>query len=271
MDPRARRRRRAARSASASGMHTITRDTSEEAWAEADRLLEGIDDETIAPGPGRPASSESEGQRGCSPSTSGSARRPGDPPQPVGRRRPGPRRRRHRAGRQPRGGRRPDRGVRRARHRRVRALRPTRTSRRPTGSARACCPVLEKRGLWTNPAPGRRAARRCRSAASGPRHERPRRRRGRQPQATLAHRTRPRCSSPTGWAAPTSWSTSPTTAAELFDWGAPRVTELVEEVASSRRGRRRQPDLQGDLHRAAQGFLDRFPAPGARRRRPRSR
>ena len=49
--------------------------------------------------------------------------RPRDPPQPLGRRRPGPRRRRHRAGRQPRGGRRPDRGVRRARHRRVRALR----------------------------------------------------------------------------------------------------------------------------------------------------
>ena len=29
-------------------MHTITRDTSEEAWAEADRLLAGIDAETIA-------------------------------------------------------------------------------------------------------------------------------------------------------------------------------------------------------------------------------
>ncbi len=28
-------------------MHTITRDTSEEAWAEADRLLEGIDEEAI--------------------------------------------------------------------------------------------------------------------------------------------------------------------------------------------------------------------------------
>ncbi|AXY53346.1 LLM class flavin-dependent oxidoreductase [Rhodococcus ruber] len=28
-------------------MHTITRDTSEEAWREADRLLEGIDDDTI--------------------------------------------------------------------------------------------------------------------------------------------------------------------------------------------------------------------------------
>ena len=30
-------------------MHTITRDTSEEAWAEADRLLEGIDDDDDPP------------------------------------------------------------------------------------------------------------------------------------------------------------------------------------------------------------------------------
>ena len=43
--------------------------------------------------------------------------------QPLGGRRPGPRRCRHGAGRQPRGGRRPDRGVRRARHRRVHPLR----------------------------------------------------------------------------------------------------------------------------------------------------
>ncbi|MGZ4427094.1 MAG: LLM class flavin-dependent oxidoreductase [Nocardioidaceae bacterium] len=44
-------------------MHTITRDTSEEAWAEADRLLAGIDDETIAQVQAGLARSESEGQR----------------------------------------------------------------------------------------------------------------------------------------------------------------------------------------------------------------
>ncbi|MGZ6804008.1 MAG: LLM class flavin-dependent oxidoreductase [Nocardioidaceae bacterium] len=44
-------------------MHTITRDTSEEAWAEADRLLAGIDDETIARVQAGLSRSESEGQR----------------------------------------------------------------------------------------------------------------------------------------------------------------------------------------------------------------
>jgi len=44
-------------------MHTITRDTSEEAWAEADRLLAGIDDETIAKVQDGLRRSESEGQR----------------------------------------------------------------------------------------------------------------------------------------------------------------------------------------------------------------
>ena len=44
-------------------MHTITRDTSEEAWAEADRLLAGIDDDTIAAVQAGLSRSESEGQR----------------------------------------------------------------------------------------------------------------------------------------------------------------------------------------------------------------
>jgi alkanesulfonate monooxygenase len=44
-------------------MHTITRDTSEEAWAEADRLLAGIDDDTIARVQEGLRRSESEGQR----------------------------------------------------------------------------------------------------------------------------------------------------------------------------------------------------------------
>ncbi|RLV51146.1 LLM class flavin-dependent oxidoreductase [Nocardioides mangrovicus] len=43
--------------------HTITRDTSEEAWAEADRLLAGIDEETIAKVQSGLRRSESEGQR----------------------------------------------------------------------------------------------------------------------------------------------------------------------------------------------------------------
>ena len=53
----------------------------------------------------------------------GQPRLPRDPPQPLGRRRPGPGRRRDGARRQPRGGRRPHRAVRRRRHRRVRPLR----------------------------------------------------------------------------------------------------------------------------------------------------
>jgi len=44
-------------------MHTITRDTSEEAWAEADRLLGGIDPEAIAKVQDGLRQSESEGQR----------------------------------------------------------------------------------------------------------------------------------------------------------------------------------------------------------------
>ena len=65
--------------------------------------------------------------------------RPRDPPQPVGRRRPGPRRRRHLPGRQPRGGRRT------SSRSTPRPASPsssspaTRTWRRHTGSARACC------------------------------------------------------------------------------------------------------------------------------------
>ena len=44
-------------------MHTITRDTSEEAWAEADRLIAGIDSETLAKVQAGLRKSESEGQR----------------------------------------------------------------------------------------------------------------------------------------------------------------------------------------------------------------
>jgi alkanesulfonate monooxygenase len=44
-------------------MHTITRDTADEAWAEADRLVAGIDEETVAKVQAGLRRSESEGQR----------------------------------------------------------------------------------------------------------------------------------------------------------------------------------------------------------------
>jgi len=44
-------------------MHTITRDTSEEAWAEANRLLEGIDPEQVKKVQEGLKASESEGQK----------------------------------------------------------------------------------------------------------------------------------------------------------------------------------------------------------------
>jgi alkanesulfonate monooxygenase len=44
-------------------LHTITRETSEEAWAEADRLIAGVDEETIATVQAGLQRSESEGQR----------------------------------------------------------------------------------------------------------------------------------------------------------------------------------------------------------------
>jgi alkanesulfonate monooxygenase len=46
-----------------SRLHVITRDTAEEAWAEADRLLSGVDPDRIAAAQRRFASTESEGQR----------------------------------------------------------------------------------------------------------------------------------------------------------------------------------------------------------------
>ena len=64
--------------ASASACTSITRDTSEEAWAEADRLLDGIDPDADRRGPGGPARSESEGQRRMLELHGGSTRRPRD-------------------------------------------------------------------------------------------------------------------------------------------------------------------------------------------------
>src|SRR6185503_15705421 len=44
-------------------LHVITRDTAEEAWAEADRLLAGLDPADIARAQARLSASQSEGQR----------------------------------------------------------------------------------------------------------------------------------------------------------------------------------------------------------------
>ncbi len=105
-------------------LHTIARDTAEAAWAEADRLLAEHLRRGDRPGPGRARARASPSARsGCSTSTGAPRTASSHPPEPLGRRRPGPRRRRHRDGRQPRRDRRPDRGVPRRRHRRVRALR----------------------------------------------------------------------------------------------------------------------------------------------------
>ena len=246
-------------------MHTINRDTAEEAWAEADRLLAGIDDAEIAPRPGGPEALRVRRAAQHARPQQRLARRPRDPPQRLGRRRPGPRRRRHRARRQPRGGRRPHRGVRRTRHRRVRPLRlPAPRGRLPLrrgGPAGA-----GEAGAVDQPGPGRAPARRCPSAPSGRPRERPRRRRRRQPQAALAHVRRRPVRRPTGGRAPTSSSTSPTTAAELFDWRLRDVADLVEEVAGSLVVVVASPTYKATYTGLLKAFLDRFPAPRARRR-----
>ena len=103
-------------------LHVIARDTSEEAWAETDRLLAGLDPADIERAQAKLRASGSEGQQrmlalhgGRTDDARGLARA-------VGGRRPRARRRGHRARGQPRGGRGPHRGVPRARDRRVRAL-----------------------------------------------------------------------------------------------------------------------------------------------------
>ena len=88
-------------------LHVITRDTEADAWAEASRLLDYLDPAEITMAQQILAASESVGPGpDAGPARRLPARRlgpgPGDLPEPVGRRRPGPRRGGHRAGRQPR-------------------------------------------------------------------------------------------------------------------------------------------------------------------------
>ena len=73
-------------------VHVITRDTSDEAWAEADRLLAGIDPEAIERVQAGLRRSESEGQRRMLELTAVGTDDLVDPPQRLGRRRAGPRR-----------------------------------------------------------------------------------------------------------------------------------------------------------------------------------
>lgn len=102
-------------------LHAITRATSEEAWADADRLLAGIDAQAIARAQAVLRSSQSEGQARMVALLEGRTDQLEVSPNlwaGVGL----VRRRADRAGRQPRGGGRPDRRVPRPRHHRVHPL-----------------------------------------------------------------------------------------------------------------------------------------------------
>ncbi len=104
-------------------LHVITRDTAEEAWEVADRLLAGLSPEQIAKAQSIQAASESEGQRRMRALHGGRTDHLEVSPNLWAGHRPRPRRRRHRPGRLPRGSRRPHRRVPRPRHRRVHPLR----------------------------------------------------------------------------------------------------------------------------------------------------
>ena len=263
LDPRARRASRAASSASASACTPSPATPPRRPGPRPTACSTGIDDDDdrrrSRTGLKR---SESEGQQRMLALNGGCTRRPRDLPQPLGRRRPGPRRRRHRAGRQPRarsptGSRSTPRSASTSSCSRLPAPRGA-----PTGSARACCPMLEQRGLWTHPAPGRRHRVGAVRRASGPRHDAPaspswsatpsRARAPSRPRLHLADRAgRRRPRRRPGRPSARSCSTGRT----------PRVTELVE------RGRRRRlwssspaRPTRRPTPGCSRSFLDRFAA-----------
>ena len=180
-------------------LHTIARDTSEAAWAEADRLLAGISDEDIARVQAGLRKSESVGQARMLDLNRGS--KDGLEIHPnlwagVGLVRGG-------AGTamvgSPRRDRRPDRAVPGRRHRRVRAVR--------LPAPRGVLLVRRGRAARAGPArplaaPGARSSRRrppCRSASGRPRRDRRRAAGSRWSSATRsrrAARSRPRRTSP---------------------------------------------------------------------------
>ena len=100
-------------------LHVIVRETNEEAWREAAKLIEHVDDATIAEAQKAFARMDSCGAK----PHGGAARRPPrqarGQPEPVGRRRPRARRCRHGARRRPRHGRRADARIHGRRHRYV--------------------------------------------------------------------------------------------------------------------------------------------------------
>ena len=138
-------------SASASTSSPVT--PSAEAWAEAARLLRGIDPEAVAAARADFAATRSEGQRrmaelsrpGRGRIRAGGPARPRGPPQRLGRGRPGPRRCGHRAGGQPRRGGGPHRGVPGPGLRRVHPVGVPAPGGGLALSARASCPSSVRR------------------------------------------------------------------------------------------------------------------------------
>jgi alkanesulfonate monooxygenase len=96
-------------------LHVIVRETDDEAWRAAEDLISRLDDETVGARRRRSRAWTPKASAAWRPACrrqQAHARRPGDQPQPVGRRRPGARRRGHRAGRRPQDRGRAHRGVR---------------------------------------------------------------------------------------------------------------------------------------------------------------
>ena len=264
-------RSRAARSASASAMHTINRDTSEEAWAEADRLLEGIDDAEIQRVQEGLKRSESVGQQNMLALNNGS--RDGLEIHPnvwagVGLVRGG-------AGTALVGSH--EEVADRIEEYAALGIDEFVLSAYPhlEGAyhfGEGVLPVLEKRGLWTNPAPvaasasvpfgGQRAGVMSARVAVVVGNPKPRSRTY-ESALTLADAARRR--------RPGRRPGRPRRR-ELFDWTLRRPsTSLVEQVGRQPRGHRRQPDLQGDLHRPAQGVPRPVPRTRGSAGSPRSR
>ena len=137
-------------------LHTIARDTADEAWAEADRLLDGISEDQIAGSRRACGAANRRDRSGCSSSTAAPRTTSRSTPTcgPVSAWSAAVRGRRWSARTRDR---RPDRGVRRGSGSPSSSSPGIRTSKRPTGSARACCPSSTRRGLWHLPAPRRRS------------------------------------------------------------------------------------------------------------------
>ena len=214
------------------------------------------------PGAGRPASRASPSARRRMLELNARLQgRPGDPPQPLGRRRPGPRRRRHRDGRQPRRDRRPDRAVRRRSASTSSCSPATRTSRSPTGSARACCPSWPGAacGSTRRPSAVDAAVRAVRRRRRRPRRDRRRVRRRRQPQAAEPHargrdvrRHRARRASPT-------WSSTWPTSAPGCSTGRTRSSpSWSTEVGAADLVVVASPTYKGTYTGLLKLFLDRF-------------